>query len=157
MDWLCVPWVKRIPPPPLPTPWLADDCDRKWMQLVQSRKMGWMVGPCDLRLGGCCWDWMGLGWGLAGLRKMQGNTVLHLPLLMFCDTPENLDLRPSVLSLALVPLEFLTLVSIMFSQLGLLLGLPTDSTVGGEWSWVRVRHRRATVHKRPYTGGGDTL
>lgn len=96
---------------------------------------------------------------LAGLRKMQGNTVLHLPLLMFCVTPESLNLRPSMfsLSLTLVPLVVLTLVSIMFSQLGLLPDLPTDSTVGGEWSWVVVRHRRATVQKRPYTEGGDTL
>ncbi len=62
-----------------------------------------------------------------------------------------------MLTLTLVPLVFLTLVSIRFSQLGLLPGLPTDSTVGGEWSWVGVRHRRATVQKRPYTEGGDTL
>lgn len=83
---------------------------------------------------------------------MQRNTVLHLPLLMFCVTPESLNPRPSMLSLTLVPLVFLTLVYIMFSQLGLLTGLPTDSTVGGEWSWVRVRHRRATV--QAIHGGG---
>ena len=97
-------------------------------------------------------NWAGIG--TCWIKKDAGEYSDASPLpLVLCYITEIETPRPSMLSLTLVPLVFLTLVSIMFSQQGLLPDLPTDSTVEGEWSWVRVRHRRATTQIQPYMGG----
>lgn len=95
-------------------------------------------------------------WWLTGFRKMQENTVLHLPLVIICDTPENLDPRPSILPHPSATRNVRSGFYNVFTA-----GTPPQPT-----NWLDSRRRmelgwgetpQGGQQKRPFTGGSDTL
>lgn len=98
---------------------------------------------------------MGLGWGLSGL-KMQGNSVL--PLFMVCDTPESLNPSLSILSLT-----HSSAITVFNSGLYYVFtaASPPRPTNGLDsrrrMELGRGETPQGAVHRRPYTGGGDTF
>lgn len=95
-------------------------------------------------------------WWLTGFRKMQENTVLHLPLVIICDTPENLDPRPSILPHSSATRNVRSGFYNVFTA-----GTPPQPT-----NWLDSRRRmelgwgetpQGGQQKRPFTGGSDTL